>query len=88
MSRGWETRTPWPGEARGGLIVAPLPARLKSREVSIERASHPSRFQSQWLISAYEKIIPSSPQRSPWHVSTACSADEVNGSLDNMKETS
>lgn len=67
--------------------MAPLPARHKSREVSIERGSHPNRFQSQWLISAYEKIIPSSPQRSPSHVSTARSAGEANGSLNNMKET-
>jgi hypothetical protein len=66
--------------------VAPLPARLKSREVSIERASHPSRFQSQWLISAYEKIIPSSPQRSPSHVSKARTADEIDQSLKNTKE--
>ena len=68
--------------------MAPLPARLRSREVAIERASHPSRFQSQWLISAYEKIIPSSPQWGLSHVSTARSADEVNGWLNNMKETS
>jgi hypothetical protein len=68
--------------------VASLPSRLKPREVSIERASHPSRFQSQWLISAYEKIIPSSSPRSPSHVSTARSADEASGSLNNMKETS
>jgi hypothetical protein len=68
--------------------VASLPSRLKPREVFIERASHPSRFQSQWLISAYEKIIPSSPPRSLSHVSTARSADEASGSLKNMKETS
>ena len=68
--------------------MAPLPARLESREVSIERASHPSRFQSQWLISAYEKIIPSSPPRSPSHVATARSADEASKSLNNMKENS
>jgi len=43
--------------------VAPFPSRLKPREVAIERASHPNRFQAQWLISAYEKIVPSSPQR-------------------------
>jgi hypothetical protein len=68
--------------------VATLPARLKSREVSIERGSYPGRFQSQWLISAYEKIIPSSPPRSPSHVSTARSADEASGSINNMKEIS
>jgi hypothetical protein len=68
--------------------VAPLPGRLKSREVSIERASHPNRFQSQWLISAYEKIVPSSHQRSPSLVPPADSTDEVNGSFNYMKETS
>ena len=68
--------------------MASLPSRLKPREVSIERASHPSRFQSRWLISAYEKIIPSSPPRSPSHVSTARSADEASRSINNMKETS
>ncbi len=68
--------------------MAPLSGRLKSREVSIERASHPSRFQSQWLISAYEKIVPSSHQRSSSLVPPADSTDEVNGSVNIRKETS
>ena len=68
--------------------MAQTPTRLKSREVSIERISHPNRFQSQWLISAYEKIVPSSPQRSPSLAATADSIDQVNPPVDITKETS
>ena len=68
--------------------MASLPTRLKPREVSIERTSHLNRFQSQWLISAYEKIIPSSHQRSPSLVPMADSIDEPNPSINNMKEIS
>jgi hypothetical protein len=71
-----------------GSTVAQNPTRLKSREVSIERTSHPNRFPSQWLISAYEKIIPSSPRRGPSLAPTADPIDEVNPSVNNMKETS
>ena len=48
-----------------GSTVAPIPNRLRPREASIERASHPNRFQSRWLILAYEKIVPTSTQRRP-----------------------
>ena len=68
--------------------MASLPTRLKLPEVSIERTSHPNRFQSQWLISAYEKIVPSSHQRSPSIAPLADSTDEVNGSVKIKKESS
>ena len=42
-----------------------LPTCLKTREVSIERTSHPNRFQSEWLISAYETLVPWSSRRGP-----------------------
>jgi len=66
-----------------GSAVGPLPGRLKPREVSIERASHPNRFQSQWLISAYEKIAPSSSR--PANPSTVPIGSE-NIKHNNMRE--
>ena len=68
--------------------MASLPSRLKPRGVSIERTSHPNRFQSQWLISAYEKIVPWLHQRSPSIAPLADSTDEVNGSANIKKESS
>jgi hypothetical protein len=68
--------------------VASLPTRLKPREVSIERTSHPNRFPSQWPISASEKIVPSSHQRSPSIAPLADPTDEVNRSVNIKKESS
>ena len=65
--------------------MAPLSSRLQPRDVSIERGSQPNRFQSQWLISAYEKIIPSAPQRSSSPVPPAGSVGEVTGRVNDMR---
>ncbi len=65
--------------------MASLPSHLKRREVSIERGSHPSRFQSQWLIAAYEKIIPSSALWSPSLALPTRSTSESTGPA-NIKE--
>jgi hypothetical protein len=67
--------------------VAPLPNRLKPREVAIERASHPNRFQAQWLIFAYEKIVPSSPQRGPSLAPPPGSLAEAMENVNDMKGT-
>jgi hypothetical protein len=66
--------------------VALLPSRFQLREVSIERASQLNRFQSQWLISAYERIVPSLHRRSPSHVLPAYSISEATVTINNMKE--
>jgi hypothetical protein len=63
--------------------VASLPGLLKPREVSIERASHPNRFQSQWLISAYEKITPSSSR--PANPSTVPIDDSIGSEKTSIK---
>jgi hypothetical protein len=66
--------------------VATLINRLQPREISIERDSHRNRFQSQWLISAYERIIPSLPQRSPSLTFPDHLIGETTGKVNNMKE--
>jgi len=65
--------------------VAPFPGRLKPREVVIERASHPNRSQSRWLISAYERIVPSSPQRGPSLPLRSLPIVEKTGNINDMK---
>jgi hypothetical protein len=75
-----------PARLAEGTTVALLPGRLKPREVSIERASHPNRFQSKWLISAYEKIVPSSPQQGdPPTVPTGHSIGDDNTDSNTMR---
>ena len=68
--------------------MAPIPSRLKPREVAIERTSHPNRFQTQWLISAYEKIVPSAPQRGPSLAPPPQSIVEAMENFNDMKVTS
>jgi len=75
-----------PERLREGTTVAPLPSRLKTGEVAIERASRPNLFQSQWLIWAYEKIVPSSTPTESLARSPASSIEEVARRADNMKE--
>ena len=65
--------------------MAPLPSRLKAPEVAIERASLPNRFQAQWLISAYEKIVPTAPQRSPSFVSPGHPIPKATENFNDMK---
>ncbi len=65
--------------------MAPFPSRLKPRKVAIERTSHPNRFQAQWLISAYEKIVPSSSQRGPSLASPGHTIAEATENLNDMK---
>lgn len=68
--------------------MAPLPSRLKSCEVVIERGSLPNRFQAQWLIYAYEKIAPTAPQRSPSLISPGHSILEATENFNDLKGTS
>ena len=68
--------------------MAPFPSRLEPRQVAIERTSHPNRFQAQWLISAYEKIVPSAPQRGSSLAPPPRSITEAMGNSNDMKGTS